>query len=241
MNKALLMDWIANPRWGLRPSEACLAYPSVAFFHYLRAWEDSPLWSDIALRLPRRSALWVLQRKPLPELPLPGRVSDNPPMFILSKVSTQMPKSFFPTEEGEGLEGSKDKNKKKRFKLPNIPSLEDPSILEVFNKREAKALDLPSVEAGLEQGVSSLDLDTEAFLASLKRRQDKPSVISEGLIPEVEASLRENEQVISESLAELLLVQGQKAKAIKMYQALALKFPEKSCFFAERIEAIKKI
>jgi tetratricopeptide (TPR) repeat protein len=52
-------------------------------------------------------------------------------------------------------------------------------------------------------------------------------------------SITQDENIVSETLAELLVAQGQNSKALKMYKALILKFPEKSVYFAKKIEGLK--
>jgi hypothetical protein len=51
-------------------------------------------------------------------------------------------------------------------------------------------------------------------------------------------SLIEDNDLVSETLADLLAFQGNSKKAIDMYRKLILKFPEKSSFFATKIEKI---
>lgn len=55
-----------------------------------------------------------------------------------------------------------------------------------------------------------------------------------------ESSVADHADISSETLAELLASQHQYAKAIKMYERLMVKYPEKSTFFAEKIENLKK-
>lgn len=82
---------------------------------------------------------------------------------------------------------------------------------------------------------------TEAFLKSLSnKKQKKNKSTSNHLDDSVKESVTENEEVISETLADLLALQGKKDKAIKMYKALSLKFPEKNLFFAEKIEELSR-
>lgn len=53
-------------------------------------------------------------------------------------------------------------------------------------------------------------------------------------------SIEENENILSETLARLVAAQGKKDKAIKIYQQLMLKYPQKSSYFAAQIEKLRK-
>jgi hypothetical protein len=53
-------------------------------------------------------------------------------------------------------------------------------------------------------------------------------------------SIEDNEDILSETLARLVAAQGKKEKAIKIYQQLMLKYPQKSSTFAAQIEKLRK-
>lgn len=54
-------------------------------------------------------------------------------------------------------------------------------------------------------------------------------------------SSTENEQLMTETLAHVYLEQKKYEKAIAAFTVLSLKYPEKSSFFADQIEAVKKL
>ena len=54
-------------------------------------------------------------------------------------------------------------------------------------------------------------------------------------------SSRINENLVSENLAIILTKQGKINKAIEIYRKLILKYPEKTSYFASRIESLEKI
>jgi hypothetical protein len=53
-------------------------------------------------------------------------------------------------------------------------------------------------------------------------------------------SVEDNEDILSETLARLVAAQGKKDRAIKIYQKLMLKYPQKSSYFASQIEKLRK-
>lgn len=122
---------------------------------------------------------------------------------------------------------------------------------EVVPQNDKEFINLPQAETGdnafenleavYEANEESSDVfdffmtQTSGFLQSLEDKragveQEKPAVDDWE-----DDSTDEDEEIISETLADLLVLQGQKGKAIKMYTTLSLKFPEKSRLFADKI------
>ena len=64
---------------------------------------------------------------------------------------------------------------------------------------------------------------------------------SETVIDIARMSVREDESLMTETLARVYLEQRHYDKAIKAYEILSLKYPEKSSFFANQILAVKKL
>jgi hypothetical protein len=60
------------------------------------------------------------------------------------------------------------------------------------------------------------------------------------VIAEANKSVQQSDDILSETLAELLAKQGSHKKAIQMYKRLSLIFPKKSSFFAKKIAKLKK-
>ncbi len=96
------------------------------------------------------------------------------------------------------------------------------------------------VEEPEKKRTTDIDSAMERFvLAQQALKQQSPDVDQEAPM-EIEKSIEQSDGIISETLAELLVKQGKPEKAIEMYQKLQLKYPDKSTFFAGRIEEIKK-
>lgn len=157
-----------------------------------------------------------------------------------------------------------DKNKrKKKFKFIRFPNLKE--ILDNMNEAEPEKPDgyvivnehqnLKNTELKqIEEEAEKRD-DTEEFLNSISDRlkefsnkgfkntpKDSLSWMDnkDSLEAEIIKSITEDNNIISETLANLLVAQGQTSKAVKMYQALCLQFPEKSIYFAKKIKHIKE-
>jgi hypothetical protein len=84
---------------------------------------------------------------------------------------------------------------------------------------------------------TSMDLIND-FITKSPRIKPSQSETYEDMALE---SSMENEQLMTETLAHVYLEQKKYEKAIAAFTVLSLKYPEKSSFFADRIEAVRKL
>ena len=80
----------------------------------------------------------------------------------------------------------------------------------------------------------------DRFLKHPPSFRPKKTQKTEGIQDISKDSLRENPEIMTETLARLYTEQGHYAKAIEAYEILSLRFPEKSSFFAGRAKELKK-
>lgn len=91
-------------------------------------------------------------------------------------------------------------------------------------------------------GNSLIDKFLSAQPGSLKRGKTPQENITENIDNEIiEKSVSENDELITETLAMIYFEQKKYDKALEAFQKLSLKYPEKSIYFASRIEEIEKL
>lgn len=74
-----------------------------------------------------------------------------------------------------------------------------------------------------------------------KNREIVPDIAAERQVQAIAAHSIERKEVVTEAMAEVLAKQGMREKATEMYRKLSLLEPEKSAYFAEKIEKLKII
>ncbi len=107
-------------------------------------------------------------------------------------------------------------------------------------------LDPWRIESSLMQTVADaeqlLHLSADDLIDRFLRADDLRIVAEEGEVEtevQTEAQLSDEEELVSEELAEIYLVQGLRDEAKAIYRKLSLLNPEKSVYFAELIDHIE--
>lgn len=119
-----------------------------------------------------------------------------------------------------------------RLGLPDF--LKDGSFWEKFDQQYPSQN--PEARLDLQNFAEKFDKPTKDFWWEEGEDQELQAIGQKA-----NRSISENQAVASETLAQLLARQGKKNKAIRMYKALSLKFPEKSRYFAKRIKQLQQL
>jgi tetratricopeptide (TPR) repeat protein len=179
------------------------------------------LFADVegsALETPEATPIEPVQQKPAHTgTPKPkSKTSRRERLVQLAKELAQQPAEEIPEE-----------------KVKRKGNEEDPLIAEIKEKRQQ--LD-PENEKTKEQ-IEIID----QFIKSRPSASTPKKTLQEN--EDLASALKSGEfgdNVISETLAEILIRQGKKEKAIEVYRKLIWKFPQKKAYFAAQIEDLKK-
>lgn len=95
----------------------------------------------------------------------------------------------------------------------------------------------PAIQEEAKEGRSADDL-VDKFIAE-EPRISKPQAEFFSPVNLARKSVIDDDHMVTETLARIYAAQGHHSKAIKTYEALSLKYPEKSTSFAARIKELK--
>ena len=82
-----------------------------------------------------------------------------------------------------------------------------------------------------------IDKIIESNPGAIKNKEEKKFFVP---ITQAKESLIENEHLVTETLAKIYAMQGNVNKAVRAYEILSLKFPQKSVYFASLIKSLKE-
>ena len=183
--------------------------------HLLNGETASELKS-LTKKFPWFNLAWMLYLKNLKQINSPGYQS------VLKKVAVRMP----------------DRKLLYSFLNAEIQKKQDKSEFE-------NSLDLlDEFEKDSENSTSNSLIDN--FLNSnqhsiRKKQGEEVSTENADRVDIIEKSDAENEELMTETLAGIYFQQKNYEKALSAYKKLSLKYPEKSIYFATRIEEIEKL
>ncbi len=141
----------------------------------------------------------------------------------------------------ESSEKEKDSDTEK-----NSTSLDE--LIEIKKKKKAKKKKRKKGKKEKKAKAKSKEKEGDRLMKVIKmkksaKKKEKAQMLlvrKKKVMELAEQSLKENEEIISETLAKILVIQGKKNRAERMYRKLMLKFPKKSSFFAAEIDKIHK-
>jgi hypothetical protein len=180
--------------------------------------------------------------------------------FVEEEISNIIPIVYSqkPIKEGESLADSEKQKVVSEFKIDNPSENENEKIEEKVNQREI-LVEKPKRKNSTK--IKEENIEVEAKVVVQKEVKKIKSKAKEEIIETfiknnpgisrptdkdytetvqlANKSLEENLDIVSETLAEIYLQQGNKEKAIKIFKQLILNYPEKKRYFAAQIKKIE--
>lgn len=131
-------------------------------------------------------------------------------------------------DQAKTIDPQPEEKPKKRIRRPGAGE----DLIESIKKKEKKKIldDKKKEQIDLIKAFSKKEIKL-ATIKEIEANQNNENL--------AESSTQINDNLISESFANLLVKQGKNAKAIEIYKKLSLKFPDKRAYFADLIKNLK--
>lgn len=176
-------------------------------------------------------------QQPTDEIKLTGEALINDIFQELDKLKLVKHNFEVSVEEYEKITGSKKKDDSKKIekKVTPIAKVKEPTDLLIEEIKSTKKKVTPEGPKQKEQ-IEIIENFIKTQPSITKNKLATPPPSSNDL---AESSLVYSDNIISETLVEILLKQGKKDKAIEVLKKLIWKFPQKKAYFAAQIEELK--
>ena len=152
-----------------------------------------------------------------------------------TKSKAESDKKATSTKKAKTEKTTKKKATPKKTIRKAIIEGEHQSLLDEIKLKEIKAIDNDHLKEQISMITSFIEKEPSINKKILNNNVDAKRAIEDLS----ESSTHLADDVISETLAKLMLKQGRKDKAIDIYKKLIWKFPQKKTYFADQIKNIK--
>lgn len=207
--------------------------------------EDTPEINDFAAAAEGAEQITVIARDLQEPAPEEAVVQSEPADAEPEEVDTMLPEAATEDRLSSILSSQLADFKKPVTdeSLLDLPS--EPKKLHTIDYFASQGIRVDLVNAPQDKLTSKLLKFTD-WLKQIKQAQSQPQDL--GTHPEMEKVAAENarqsntpREIVTEAMADVLVKQGQSEKAIQLYIKLSFLFPEKSSYFAAKIEQLKGI
>lgn len=240
MNNKLIVNIIhQNPSLKVFSSISKEDYPYCALLHLLHAEFDAENIANLAILVPERNRLYDIVNKS-ESLCLSENIKFEENIVDTNQQTIEMSLS----KENSINNCSAEEILQQRLQELNQKNVDDNVALATNTQTEISLEQNECIEN--EEFTSASNISVDELIENLKSIPPFQPADSEDYDDEVQSykdlakgSLMERTNIVSETLANLYYEQQLYDKAIKIYEALKVKYPEKSVTFANRIEEIK--
>ena len=212
--------------------KSIMSAPSTVRVSIEKEIKETPLPQPITVQAPEKEVDTIPRKN---EITLTGEALINDLFREMEKLKILKHKFEESVEDFEKSNPSSadGESKKKIKKIPETLEPADSLIEEIKSTKKKVKPDGPKQKEQIE--IIENFIKTQPTIS--KNKLMSPPADSSDL---AEKSLLYGDNIVSETLVEILLKQGKKDKAIEVLKKLIWKFPQKKAYFAAQIEDLKK-